>query len=113
MRASYFALPLALAFLTAPARADELDGLAAAIEQHPDDSKTYDAYALAAFKAKRFDDAIRKLKVGVARIPDYGEGYYKLAFAYRQKKEWADAADYYRRYIALNPTKTDPYFGLG
>jgi tetratricopeptide (TPR) repeat protein len=113
MRASHFAVPLALALLTAPARADELDALGQAIEQHPDDPKSYDAYALAAFKAKRFDDAIHKLKVGVARIGDYGEGYYKLAYAYRQKKEWADAADYYRRYIALNPTKTDPYFGLG
>jgi tetratricopeptide (TPR) repeat protein len=51
--------------------------------------------------------------VGVARIGDYGEGYYRLAYAYRQKKEWPDAADYYRRYIALNPQKTDPYFGLG
>src|SRR5262245_14784233 len=84
----------------------ELDDLGKAIEARPDDAKAYDAYAMAAFKAKRFDDAIRKLKIGVARIADYSEGYYKLAYAFRQKKEWADAADYYRRYIALNPQKT-------
>jgi tetratricopeptide (TPR) repeat protein len=107
------AFVLSLALCAAPAFADELDPLAAAIDQHPDDAKSYDAYAQAAFKAKRWDDAIRKLKVGVARIGDYGEGYYRLAYAYRQKKEWPDAADYYRRYIALNPQKTDPYFGLG
>jgi tetratricopeptide (TPR) repeat protein len=99
--------------LTAPAFADDLDSLSQAIDQRPDDPKAYDAYAQAAFKAKRWDDAIRKLKVGVARIPDYNEGYYRLAYAFRQKKEWPDAADYYRRYIAVNPQKTDPYFGLG
>jgi tetratricopeptide (TPR) repeat protein len=111
------AFPICIALLaltaSAPAVADELDALAKVIEDKPDDKAGYDAYALAAFKAKRFDDAIKRLKVGVARIPDYGEGYYKLAYAYRQKKEWPDAADYYRRYIALNPSKTDPYFGLG
>ena len=65
------------------------------------------------FKAKRFDDVIHKVKIGVARIPTYSQGYYWLAYAYRKKREWADAADYYRRFITLNPTKTDPYFGLG
>jgi tetratricopeptide (TPR) repeat protein len=113
MRASTCLLAVVILVAPAPSRADELDPLAQAIDQHPDDAKAYDAYAMAAFKAKRFDDAIRRLKVGVARIADYGEGYYKLAYAFRQKKEWADAADYYRRYIALNPQKTDPYFGLG
>jgi len=112
MRALWLALALTLA-AAAPAVADDLDPLAKSIDERPDDKASYDAYALAAFRAKRFDDAIHKLKVGVARIPDYGEGYYKLAYAFRQKKEWADAADYYRRYIALNPQKTDPYFGLG
>ncbi len=102
-----------LAAVAMPARADDLDPLAKAIDDRPDDKANYDAYAIAAFKAKKFDDAIKRLKNGVARIPDYGEGYYKLAYAFRQKKEWADAADYYRRYIALNPQKTDPYFGLG
>jgi tetratricopeptide (TPR) repeat protein len=104
---------LAVLALTTPAFADDLDPLAQAIDQRPDDKTAYDNYAKAAFKAKRWDDAIRKLKVGVARISDYGEGYYRLAYAYRQKQEWADAADYYRRYIALNPQKTDPWFGLG
>jgi tetratricopeptide (TPR) repeat protein len=99
--------------LSTSAFGDELDALAQAIDTNPDDPKAYDAYAMAAFKLKRFDDAIRKLKLGVARISDYPEGYYKLAYAYRQKQEWADAADYYRRYITVNPKKTDPYFGLG
>ena len=84
--------------------------LARAIEAHPDDAKAYDAYALAAFKTKRYDDAIHELKIGVARIPDYGEGYYKLAYAFRQKSEWADAADYYRRYIALHPDEDRSLF---
>jgi tetratricopeptide (TPR) repeat protein len=103
---------LVTALLVSPARAEDLSTLASAVDANPDDPKAYDAYALAAFKEKRWDDAIKRLKLGVARIPDYPEGYYKLAYAYRQKKEWADAADYYRRYMALNPAKTDPYFGL-
>jgi tetratricopeptide (TPR) repeat protein len=114
MRALQFSFVLAtLTSITLPARADELSSLAQAIEQSPDDARTYDAYATAALHAKRWDDAIHELKIAVARIPDYPEGYYKLAYAYRQKKEWADAADYYRRYITLNPARTDTYYGLG
>jgi tetratricopeptide (TPR) repeat protein len=113
MRAMRALVSICILAVAAPAFADELDSLGQAIDQRPDDPKAYDAYAQAAFKAKRWDDAIRKLKIGVARIPEYPEGYYRLAYAYRQKKEWADAADYYRRYISINPAKTDPYFGLG
>ncbi len=104
-----------LSFVAAarPALADELDSLAKAVDAAPDDAAAYDAYAKAALKANRFDDVIHKVKIGVARIPTYSQGFYWLAYAYRKKKEWADAADYYRRYITLNPTKTDPYFGLG
>ena len=83
MRALLSTLVVSLLFGIAPASADELDSLSQAIDQRPDDPKAYDAYAQAAFKAKRWDDAIRKLKVGVARLPDYGEGYYRLAYAYR------------------------------
>src|SRR5262249_10245652 len=102
-----------LTSVTSPLRADDLETLAHAIELSPEDSRTYDAYAAAALKAKRWDDAIHYLKIAVARLPDYSEGYYKLAYAYRQKKEWADAADYYRRYVVLNPGRTDTYYGLG
>src|SRR5436305_9389336 len=104
---------LAICVVASPVRADELDALAKSVDERPEDKAAYDAFAKAALKAKKYDDAIKKLKIGVARIPDYGQGYYWLAVSYRSKKEWADAADYYRRYIALFPTKTDPYFGLG
>jgi tetratricopeptide (TPR) repeat protein len=114
MRALQLSFVLALlTAVTPPARADDLGALADAIAKSPDDARTYDAYATAALKQKRWDDAIHELKIAVARIPDYPEGYYKLAYAYRQKKEWADAADYYRRYIAMNPSRTDTYYGLG
>jgi len=114
MRASIVAILLSFSLISGSvAHADELGDLADAIDKTPDEAKVYDAYAVAAFKTRRFDDAIKKLKVGVARVPGYSEGYYKLAYAFRQKKEWADAADYYRRYIEIMPRKTDPYFGLG
>jgi tetratricopeptide (TPR) repeat protein len=110
------ALSVAVSALVAPApslAADELEALAHAADSNLDDAKAVDAYAAAALKQKRYDEAIRRLKVAVARVPDYTEGYYKLAFAYRQKREWADAADYYRRYVSVNPARTDTYFGLG
>jgi tetratricopeptide (TPR) repeat protein len=112
----YLYWPAALAAvcaIAAPALADDIDELGRAADEKPDDARAADAFASAALKQKRYDDAIRRLKVAVARIPDYSEGYYKLAYAYRQKKEWADAADYYRRYLAVNPSRTDTYFGLG
>jgi tetratricopeptide (TPR) repeat protein len=117
MRKWHFAAVLAVAASTfvapAPSLADELETLAHAAESNPDDANAVDVYATAALKQKRYDEAIRHLKVAVARLPEYTEGYYKLAFAYRQKREWADAADYYRRYVGVNPARTDTYFGLG
>jgi len=95
-----------------PAVADELDALAKNVDEHPEDKSAYDEFAKAALKAKRYDDVIKKVKIGTARLEGYTQGYYWLALAYRSKKEWADAADYYRRYIEKNPGKTDPWFGL-
>src|SRR5262249_47180309 len=54
-----------------------------------------------------------KLKVGVARVPDFGEGYYMLAYAFRKKSQWADAADYYRRCVMLHQKENESQFGLG
>jgi tetratricopeptide (TPR) repeat protein len=110
MRVVAMGLCLALA---GPAWADELDALARSVDERPEDPKAYDEYAKAALKAKRYDDVIRKVKIGTARLPDYTQGYYWLALAYRSRREWPDAADYYRRYIEKNPSKADPYFGLG
>jgi tetratricopeptide (TPR) repeat protein len=104
-------VPLSLG-LSTPVFAQSLEDLDRAVAERPDDPAAYDAFAKEAFRAKRWEEAIRRLKVGVARLADYSEGYYKLAYAFRQKREWADAADYYRRYSALNPTKSDPWFGL-
>jgi len=70
MRALQLSFVLALLTAVTPAHADELDTLAQAIEQSPDDARTYDAYATAALKQKRWDDAIHKLKIAVARIPE-------------------------------------------
>jgi tetratricopeptide (TPR) repeat protein len=112
MRASVAWLSVGL-FIATPALADDLDSLASAVDAQPNDPMTYDTYALAAIRERRFDEAIRRLKVGVARIGEYHEGYYKLAYLYRRKREWADAAGYYRCYLALEPSTTDAYFGLG
>src|ERR1700758_5015823 len=95
-------LALLLAFGSV-AFAQDLDTLGKAIDEHPDDVKAYDAFAVAALKAKRYDDVIHRVKSCTARLPDCTQGYYWLALAYRSKKEWADAADYYHRVIEKNP----------
>lgn len=91
---------------------DPLPGLAQAIAAHPDDAAAYDAYAQAALKLRRWDDAIAQLKLGVARIPSYHKGWYKLAYGYRSKGSFAEAAAAYRRFAELEPGKADPFFGL-
>jgi tetratricopeptide (TPR) repeat protein len=113
MRAVATGLSLVAAIaICRPAVGDELDTLAKNVDDHPEDKNAYDEFAKAALKAKRYDDVIKKVKLGTARMEGYTQGYYWLALAYRSKKEWPDAADYYRRYIEKNPGKTDPYFGL-
>src|SRR2546428_13940079 len=93
-----------LTFAAAPARADdELTPFARAIDANPDDAKTYEAFGTKALVMARYDEAIARLKIGVARIPDFGNGYYMLAYALRKKQMLADAADYYRRRIAPQP----------
>ena len=54
----------------APA-SDELAPLAQAIAAAPNDPAGYDAFAQAAFRSRRWDDAIAQLKAGVGRIPTY------------------------------------------
>jgi tetratricopeptide (TPR) repeat protein len=104
----------ASALLAAPARADDpLAEYAKAIAATPDDAKAYEAYGRAAIAAGKLDDAVAQLKVGVARLPDFNEGYYLLAYAFRKKQSWADAADYYRRCIGLKHKETDSLYGLG
>ncbi|MSP62937.1 MAG: tetratricopeptide repeat protein [Myxococcales bacterium] len=112
LSASFFSGLLAFA-PAARAAEDEFATLAAAIDANPDDMKAYDAYASKAVKADKFDEAIARLKVGVARSGDFPNGYYLLAYAYRKKAVWVDAADYYRRCIGLKHKENESYFGLG
>jgi tetratricopeptide (TPR) repeat protein len=106
---------LAVSLVSVPslAHADDLDAYAKAVDEHPEDAKAYEAYATAAIAARRYDDAIGKLKVGIARVPDFKRGYYLLAFAYRSKGAWADAAGFYRVCIEVNQQSTEAEFGLG
>ena len=98
-----------------PARAaeDELAPYAKAIEENPNDAKAYDAYATKALGSNRLDDAVAKLKIGVARVDSFPNGYYLLGYSYRKKQAWADAADYYRRCVSLKWKENESYFGLG
>ena len=127
-RIAWFASTLLVAApaFAAGAAPDDLDVFAQAIAASPGDAKAYENYALAAMKAKRNDEAIVKLKQGVARIDDFARGYYLMAVAYRNRATaddavkgatqpsplWADAATFYRCYIVLRPQEFNSYFGL-
>ena len=106
-------LNLAPALAPTLAHAQDLDGYARAVDEHPDDAKAYEAYATAAIGARKYDEAITRLKVGIARIPEFRRGYYLLAFAYRSKQAWADAATFYRVCIAIKQQEGEANFGLG
>ena len=89
--------------LAAPLSARAADG----------DVQSVEAAATEAIKAGRLDDAIGKLKSGIARLEEFPRGYYLLGYANRKKEQWLDAAVAYRSYIALRPNEPDAYFGLG
>ncbi|MEO6951994.1 MAG: tetratricopeptide repeat protein [Polyangia bacterium] len=95
-----------------PADVDALAALGRAIDASPS-PVTYDAYAQAAFRAHRWGDAVARLKVGTAELPAYHQGWYKLAYAYRQQHAFGEAAAAYRKFAELEPAQADPYFGLG
>lgn len=115
------AATLLLGPLCLSASAQELEPLQRGIDERPEDAKAYEAYATAAIQKGQFDDAASRLKLGIARIPDFARAYYLLGVAARSKAgtpagtkwDWNDAAVFYRVYISLRPNETDPYFGLG
>src|SRR5947208_765247 len=90
-----------------PAAAQQLDERVKAIEANPNDEKGYEEYALAAIGLARFDDAIAVLQIGIAHLPAFPRGCYLMAVAYRGKHAWAEAAGYYRVFLALRPDGAD------
>ena len=91
---------------------DVLGSLGRTVDANPSPA-TYDAFAQAAFRVRRWDEAIARLKEGTARLPAYHQGWYKLGYAYRQRRAFGEAAAAYRKFSELEPTQADPYFGLG
>src|SRR4051812_36624724 len=89
-------LAATLLLVSHSAGAQELNDLQRVIDANPEDAKAYDSYATAAIQKGMFDDASSRLKLGIARIPDFARAYYLLGVASRSKKAWNDAAVYYR-----------------
>ena len=96
----------------AMAAADELAGLEQRIRAEPSDTRAYEAYSDAAFAAGRFVEAAAQLERGVARIPRFRNGHYRLAYAYRKTRQWAKARAHYQVAISLAPDAADAYYGL-
>jgi Flp pilus assembly protein TadD len=70
-------------------------------------------YARALYLAVRDDDAIRALTVAGALAPQDDEVQYDLGRIYYHLRRYGDAADRFKRAIALNPKSHKAYDNLG
>lgn len=100
--------------LAAEGKAEEaLAAYEAAMDADASYQPAYDAAAPLWFRAAKYDVAIRRLGIAVARRPKYAMGWYNLAFAYRKTQDYPKAVEAYQKFIELRPKEPDPYFGLG
>ncbi len=65
------------------------------------------------FNAKSYAGAADKFEAAVAADPTYALAWYSLASVRRRMNQCTSAIAAYRRYSALEPDKSEPYFGLG
>jgi tetratricopeptide (TPR) repeat protein len=103
MRVVKIFLPLALClFVSATASA----------QTQPAAQKAF-ADGQALFAGKHPAEAAEKFEVVVAAEPAFAPGWYALAGARRRAGQCDRAIPAYRRYAALQPRETEPYYGLG
>jgi tetratricopeptide (TPR) repeat protein len=65
------------------------------------------------FNAKSYPEAADKFEAAVAADPAYALAWYSLARVRRKMNQCTSAIAAYRRYITLEPDKSEPYYGLG
>lgn len=65
------------------------------------------------YQYENLERAATFYQLATAEMPDYEWGYNELAVIYRQKKDFARAANYAKRAISLNPNFYNPYLTLG
>lgn len=68
--------------------------------------------AAADIKAKRYDDALRRLSLARPLIQQYPESYLMLGSALEGKKDYAAARDFYNAAIDRNPYLSEAYWGF-
>jgi tetratricopeptide (TPR) repeat protein len=103
MRVVKILLPLALCLLMCAT---------AEAQTQPAAQKAF-AEGQALFAAKHPAEAAEKFEVVVAAEPAFAPGWYALAGARRRAGQCDRAIPAYRRYAALQPRETEPYYGLG
>ena len=84
----------------------------AATAASPASQAAYDE-AQALFNAKSYAQAADKFESAVAADPGFALAWYSLARVRRKMNQCTSAIAAYRRYIALEPDKSEPYYGLG
>lgn len=68
--------------------------------------------AAADIKAKRYDDALRRLSLARPLIQQYPESYLMVGSALEGKKDYAAARDFYNAAIDRNPYLSEAYWGF-
>lgn len=65
------------------------------------------------FIAKRYDEAIVELKLGIKVKPDYAQSHNLLGVTYQAKKMYHEALGHYLKSIELSPNYFQAYYQLG
>jgi tetratricopeptide (TPR) repeat protein len=85
---------------------DYLEKLVAA---YPNDERAQFNLGAYHFAQQELDPAIEHLKKAAAISSNYSPTYNMLGYAYRQKEDYADAEQVFRKYIELIPNDPNPY----
>lgn len=81
--------------------------------EYPDDPEGYEMRANYLLRQGKADEAIREYELLLERNPNYAVAYNQLGYYSMERKEWARAEDYLKRYRFLAPDQANPYDSLG
>jgi hypothetical protein len=82
------------------------------LDEHTQSVAALEAFVRSAAAEERYTEAIDAVRLGMIRLPSFSRGYLLLAHLSRRSRAWADAATYYRAYLACRPDDAVAYQGL-
>jgi len=89
--------------------AKQKDYLEKLVAAYPNDERAQYSLGAYLFGQQALDPAIEHLKKAAEIASNYSQTYNLLGYAYRQKEDYADAEQVFRKYIELIPNDPNPY----